>query len=91
MKVDIEGDNLRMKYEIERGISEIQGAIFILQNMGFPKEMMDDIHGRRKGKAIVPTPLVTLEEEEGEEEEKNQRKEEERKVSEEIEEVILEK
>jgi hypothetical protein len=40
MKVDKVGDKLAMKYRLEPGISEIKGAVYILENMGFPEEMM---------------------------------------------------
>jgi len=43
MKVEEEDDKLRMKYLLERGISKIRGAVYILQNMGFPEEMMKNM------------------------------------------------
>ena len=59
MAVEPKGDSLVMKYRLEPGISEIQGAFFILQNMGFPKEMMTDI-----GKTRKPVLPVIIEESE---------------------------
>ena len=43
MQVLQSGEALHMKYRLEPGVSEIQGAFFILKNMGFPQQMMADM------------------------------------------------
>jgi len=60
MQVETKGKSLLMKYRLESGISEVQGAFFILQNMGFPKEMMHDI-GKKRKPVVLP---VVVEEDE---------------------------
>lgn len=53
MKVDKVGDKLAMKYLLEPGISEIKGAVYILENMGFPEEMMRGL--RPKAESVEET------------------------------------
>ena len=44
-------DKLVMEYRVEPGISDVKGAFFILETMGFPQQMMDDI---RNGLEPIP-------------------------------------
>ena len=53
MKVDKVDDKLAMKYRLEPGISEIKGAVYILENMGFPEEMMRGL--RPKAESVEET------------------------------------
>jgi hypothetical protein len=53
MKVDKVDDKLAMKYRLEPGISEIKGAVYILENMGFPEEMMRGL--RPKAETVEET------------------------------------
>ena len=43
-----EDDNLDYTYKIRKGISKIQGAIKILEQMDYPKEIIDDVKGFNK-------------------------------------------
>jgi len=42
--IEKENDEIEYLYKIEKGVSKIQGAIKVLQQMGYPEEIIDNIH-----------------------------------------------
>jgi len=42
--IEKENDEIEYLYKIEKGISKIQGAIKVLQQMNYPQEIIDSIH-----------------------------------------------
>jgi hypothetical protein len=42
--IEKENDEIEYLYKIEKGVSKIQGAIKVLQQMNYPQEIIDNIH-----------------------------------------------
>ena len=43
MKVDQDGEKLIYTYKLKKGISKIQGAITILEEMNYPEDILNSI------------------------------------------------